>query len=322
MKEFVIGKNDMGQRLDKYVNKAVPLLPDSLAQKYIRIKRIKIGGKGAKNDYKLSYGDIVQMYINDEYFEKLNENNAYLRIANPKLNIIYEDDNIMLVNKQAGIICHDDDNTERPTMISQIQAYLYQNGEWKPKDETAFRPALCNRIDRNTSGIIIAAKNAESLRIINDKIKNGEIDKYYLAAIHGIPNPPTGQLAGYIFKDSVKNQVYVTKEWKPGSKSALMEYNTIATNGQLTLLECLLITGRTHQIRAQLADIGHPLLGDGKYGSERQNKPYNEKYQALCSYKLVFAFKTDAGVLQYLNARTFTVDDIPFVDKYFDFQIV
>ena len=317
MIEFTIGKNDAGQRLDRFVGKTVPLLPDSLMQKYIRLKRIKVGGKGSKGDYKLSLGDVVQMYVNDEFFETPDKDNAYLKITDPKLEAVYEDDNILLVNKQHGVLCHSDDSDYSASLVSKIQAYLYQKGEWRPRDENAFRPALCNRIDRNTSGIVIAAKNAESLRIINEKIKLMEIDKYYLAAVHGAPKTSSGRLEGFIFKDAVKNRVFVTKNSRPGAKTAVMEYRTIASTGLLSLLECRLITGRTHQIRAQLADIGCPLLGDGKYGSERLNKPYGEKHQALCSYKLIFAFKTYAGILQYLDKSVFEIKNIPFVNKYF-----
>ena len=317
MKEFTIGKNDAGLRLDRFVSKAAPLLPASLTQKYIRIKRIKVGGSGAKRDYKLSYGDIVQMYVNDEFFEPPSGENAFLKIADPALDIIYEDKNILLVNKQAGVLCHSDGAYDYGSVISKVQAYLYQKGEWCPREENAFAPALCNRIDRNTVGIVIAAKNAESLRIINEKIKLREIDKYYLAIVHGTPKPPAGRLEGYIFKDAVKNQVFVSKHSRPETKTAAMEYRTIATERQLSLLECRLITGRTHQIRAQLADFGHPLLGDGKYGSERLNKPYGESHQVLCSYKLVFAFEAGAGILSYLDKSSFRIQNVQFVKKYF-----
>ena len=317
LKEFTIGQNDAGQRLDRFVAKAVPLLPASLAQKYIRIKRIKVGGAGSKRDYKLSAGDVVRMYINDEFFEPQSAGNAYLKITDPGLDIIYEDENIILICKQAGVLCHSDNGYDFGSVISRVQAYLQQKGEWRPREENTFVPALCNRIDRNTSGIVIAAKNAQALRIVNEKIQLHEIDKYYLAAVHGAPDPPVGRLEGYIFKDAVKNQVYVSKNSSPGSKHAAMEYKTIASSGQLSLIECKLITGRTHQIRAQLAEIGHPLLGDGKYGSERLNKPYGENRQALCSYKLVFAFKTDAGELSYLNRKTFRLYSVPFAEKYF-----
>jgi 23S rRNA pseudouridine955/2504/2580 synthase len=317
MKEFTVGKNDAGQRLDRFVAKTAPLMPASLAQKYIRIKRIKVGGKGAKREYKLLFGDVVQMYVNDEFFEAPGAGNVYQRISGPTLDIIYEDGNLLLLNKPSGTLCHSDSGFDYGSLIAGVQSYLAQKGEWRPHEENAFAPALCNRIDRNTSGIVIAAKNAEALRIVNEKIQQREIDKYYLAAVHGIPAQPYGRLEGYIFKDAVKNQVYVTKNSRPGSKSAVMEYRTVATEKGLSLLECRLITGRTHQIRAQLADIGHPLLGDGKYGSERLNKLYGEKHQALCSYKLVFAFKSDAGLLSYLKNQTFQIHNIPFVKKFF-----
>ena len=317
MKEFTIGKNDGGQRLDRFVSKAVPLLSASLIQKYIRIKRIKVCGKGAAKDYKLSIGETVQMYINDEFFDTPREENAYLRISNPQLEIIYEDENLLLYNKPSGLLCHSDDSGTFDTAVARIQAYLYQNGTWKPRDEISFTPALCNRIDRNTSGIVIAAKNAQAMRIINEKIKNHAIDKYYLTIVHGRPTPENARLEGFIFKDATKNRVYVSKESRPGSKTAIMEYKTITSTGSLSLLKCRLITGRTHQIRAQLADIGHSLLGDGKYGSERLNKPYGEAKQLLCSYKLTFSGDTDSGILSYLNNRSFLISDIGFVKKYF-----
>jgi len=317
LKEFTITKNDAGQRLDRFIAKAAPLLPSSLAQKYIRIKRIKVGGKGSQKDYKLSVGDVVQMYVNDEFFEVQKEEKAYLKIAEPALDIVYEDENIILVNKPAGVLCHSDGGYDYGSVISRVQAYLHNKGQWQPKNENSFVPALCNRIDRNTSGIVIAARNAESLRIINEKIKNHEIDKYYLAAVHGAPKPPSGLIEGYLFKDAVKNQVFVTGKSSPGTRHAATEYRTVTSKAGLSLLECRLITGRTHQIRAQLADIGSPILGDGKYGSERLNKPFRENRQALCSYKLTFSFTTDAGLLNYLNKRTYKLHSIPFVDKYF-----
>jgi 23S rRNA pseudouridine955/2504/2580 synthase len=317
LKEFTIQKNDAGQRLDRFVAKAVPLLPASLTQKYIRLKRIKVNGKGAQRDAKLMPGDIIQMYVNDEFFEVPSEENAFLTITEPDLDIVYEDENILLVNKKAGVLCHSDGGWSYNTLIAQIQAYLYQKREWRPREEHSFAPALCNRIDRNTSGIVIAAKNAEALRIMNDKIKDREIEKYYLTIVHGQPRQKSGRLEGYIFKDAVKNQVYVSDKSQIGSKSAVTEYKTLKTADGLSLLECRLITGRTHQIRAQLAHAGYPLLGDGKYGSEKLNKGFDIKGQALCSYRLVFAFKTDAGMLNYLNGRQFEINRVDFAEKYF-----
>ena len=317
MKEFVIGKNDAGQRLDRFVGKTVPLLPDSLLQKYIRLKRIKLNGKGSKRDTRLSEGDCVQLYINDEFFEKPREENSYLKVGKPRVTIVYEDENILLADKKPGVLCHSAGQWDFNTLIANIQAYLAQKGEWHPGEENAFAPALCNRIDRNTGGIVIAAKNAEALRIINEKIKLREIEKYYLCAVHGRPNPSSGTLENYLFKDAVKNRVYVKSKSEPGAKTAVTEYRTLRSKGPLSLVECRLLTGRTHQIRAQMAYAGWPLLGDGKYGSERFNKNYTETGQALYSYKLLFSFPTDAGILNYLRGREFTVDSVDFVEKYF-----
>ena len=259
MKELTVRTNDAGQRLDRFVGKAVPLLPESLLQKYIRLKRIKLNGKGAKRDTRLNAGDVLQLYINDEFFEK-------------------------------------------------------------PREENSFAPALCNRIDRNTGGIVIAAKNVEALRILNDKIRDREIEKYYLCAVHGRPKPASGRLENLLFKDAGKNQVFIKNRPEPGAKTAVTEYRVLCAKGPLSLVECHLLTGRTHQIRAQMAHAGWPLLGDGKYGSERFNRDFGEKGQALYSYKLRFSFPTDAGILEYLRGREFTVKRVDFAEKYFGIE--
>mgnify|MGYP002732030325 CR=1 FL=1 len=316
MKEFTIGPNDAGQRLDRFLAKAVPLLPASLAQKYIRIKRIKCNGKRIERDARLQNGDVLQLYINDEFFDKPRQDNAYLTVASPKLNIVYEDAHILLVDKRPGLAVHPHDGAEYGrTLIDHIQSYLYQKGDWKPRGENAFTPALCNRIDRNTGGIVIAAKTAMALRVMNQKIKDRELDKRYLAIVEGTPKPREGSLKGYLFKDAQKNRVYVTDTPKPGSKSCQTNYKTLASRSGLSLVECELITGRTHQIRAQFAHAGHPLLGDGKYG--KLDKRYDRNYQALYSYKLSFAFTTDAEELDYLNGKTFQVSKVDFVEEYF-----
>ena len=317
MKELTVGKNDAGQRLDRFVGKAVPLLPESLLQKYIRLKRIKLNGKGSKRDTRLNKGDVLSLYINDEFFEKPTERNSYLKVGAPRLDIVYEDENILLADKKPGVLCHSAGEWDYNTLIANIQAYAYQKGEWRPREENAFAPALCNRIDRNTGGIVIAAKNAEDLRIINEKRKEREIEKYYLCVVRGRPKPAEGQLRGYIFKDAAKNRVYVRRKPEPGAKEALTYYRTLASQGGLSLVECRLGTGRTHQIRAQMAAAGTPLLGDGKYGSDRENKKLGEDGQLLYSYRLEFAFKTDAGALNYLNGRSFSVSRVDFAEKYF-----
>ena len=317
MKELHINKNDAGQRLDRFVGKAVPLLPESLLQKYIRLKRIKCNGKGAKRDTRLAAGDTLQLYINDEFFEAPREDNAWLKVGSPRVNIVYEDENILLADKKPGVLCHSAGKWDYNTLISHIQAYLAQKGEWNPRGENSFAPALCNRIDRNTGGIVIAAKTAEALRILNEKIQLREIEKYYLCAVHGKPKPPAGRLENYLFKDAAKNQVFVRQRPVPGGKTAVTEYRTLTSRNGLSLVECHLLTGRTHQIRAQMAHAGCPLVGDGKYGSERKNKPLGESGQLLYSYKLEFRFPTDAGALDYLRGRCFQVSQVAFVEKYF-----
>ena len=316
MKEFTIGKNDAGQRLDRFLAKAVPLLPASLAQKYIRIKRIKLNGGRAERDSRLQEGDLLQLYINDEFFEKPRQDNAYLTVASPKLNIVYEDQHILLVDKRPGLAVHPHDGAEYGrTLIDHILSYLYQKKEWTPRVENAFTPALCNRIDRNTGGIVIAAKTAEALRVMNQKIKDREMDKRYLAIVEGCPKPESGSLKGYLFKDEKKNRVFVTDTPQPGAKTCQTNYKVLAKNKGLSLVECELITGRTHQIRAQFAHAGHPLLGDGKYG--KLDKRFDRTYQALYSYKLTFCFTTDAGELSYLNGKSFQVAEVDFVKEYF-----
>ena len=309
MKEFTIGKNDAGQRLDRWLDKTLPLLPAPLAQKYIRLKRVKVNGKGSRRDVRLNAGDVLQLYINDEFFDRPTPENAFLSL--------YEDGHIMLLDKRPGLVVHPDENERVNTLLTHIQAYLYQKKEWSPYWENSFAPALCNRIDRNTGGIVIAAKTAEGLRIMNQKIRDRELTKLYLCVVRGKLSPQSGRLEGYLFKDEVKKQVYVRKRPEPGAKTAVTEYRTLAVRGGLSLVECDLITGRTHQIRAQFAAAGHPLLGDGKYGSERENRKYGRHGQALYSYKLIFRFTTGAGPLESLNGRTFQVEDVDFVEEYF-----
>ena len=316
MKELTIRGNDAGQRLDRFLAKAVPLLPASLAQKYIRLKRIKCNGARVQRDTRIQEGDVLQLYINDEFFDKPREDNAYLTVASPKLDIVYEDEHILLVDKRPGIPVHPHDGAEYGrTLIDHIQAYLYQKREWRPREENSFVPSLCNRIDRNTGGIVIAAKTAEALRVMNQKIKDREMDKRYLAIVEGTPKPQKGSLKGYLFKDAKQNRVFVTDSPKPGAKTCQTNYKVLTSREGLSLVECQLITGRTHQIRAQFAHAGHPLLGDGKYG--KLDKRFDRNYQALYSYKLAFAFTTEAGALEYLNGKSFQVETVDFVEEYF-----
>lgn len=317
MKEFTIGKNDAGQRLDRWLAKTLPLLPAPLAQKYIRLKRVKVNGKGSKRDVRLQVGDVLQLYINDEFFQRPTPENAFLSLYQPKLNILYEDEHILLLDKRPGMVVHPDESERVNTLLTHIQAYLYQKKEWSPYWENSFAPALCNRIDRNTGGIVIAAKTAEALRVMNQKIKDRELNKYYLCVLHGVMPRKEGKLESFLLKDEAKKQVSVHNRPVPGGKTAVTLYRTLAVNGGLSLVECDLITGRTHQIRAQFAAAGHPLLGDGKYGREREDRKYGRHGQALYSYRLEFRFTTDAGPLEHLNGRSWQVEDVDFVGEYF-----
>ena len=319
MRELKIGKNDAGQRLDKFITKTLDL-PTSLLYKSIRLKKIKVNRKRAENNTVLCEGDTVQCFLAEEFFEKKANEHSFASIT-PKLDIVYEDENIMLLNKRPGVSVHEDDKGSTNTLITHIQAYLYQKGEYSPENEQSFAPALCNRIDRNTGGIVIAAKNAEALRVMNEKIKYREIDKFYLAAVHGIPKPESDTLRGYLLKDEKTNTVKVYDKNPPkGAKDIITKYKVIAKNKDTSLLEVELLTGRTHQIRAHMSHIGHPLLGDGKYGINREDKSKGYKYQALYSYKLRFSFdKSNETVLDYLDGKEFKIpkSDIYFTADYF-----
>lgn len=315
MRILTIGKNDAGQRLDKFLTKAVKGLPTSMMYKLIRTKKIKVNRKRTEQKYMLCEGDEIQLFIREEFFESPEKDEGALARIKPKLNILYEDDNIMLLNKRPGVLVHEDTAAAENTLIMHIQAYLYQNGSYDPETEQSFTPALCNRIDRNTGGIVIAAKNAEALRVMNEKIRNNEVSKFYLCLVHGIPKPERATLHGYLRKNSADNRVEVRKTNFAGAKEIITKYRVLEKRGDEALLEVELVTGRTHQIRAHLSSIGHPLLGDGKYGVNREEKQRGYKYQALYAYKLFFEKTENENALSYLEGKTFALDenDIWFV---------
>lgn len=315
MKELNIGQNDAGQRLDKFLSKAVKRLPTALMYKYIRKKRIKLNGKKCEISTRLCEGDVLSLYINDEFFDDSHVEEFFACPA--VVDVAYEDDNILIVQKKTGLVVHEDNDGTADTLINRIKHYLYDKGEFDPKNELSFAPALCNRIDRNTEGLVICAKNAESLRILNQKIKDREIKKKYLCISIGKFEKNSGELTGYLLKDESKNTVMVYDKSVPGSKKAVTKYRVIKRSGELALLEIDLITGRTHQIRAQLAHAGHPLLGDGKYGTNEINRKYSVKTQALCAHSLKFDFTTNAGTLEYLNGREIKSKEPWFVNKFF-----
>ncbi len=323
MREIKVGKNDSGQRLDKFLTKALDL-PTGLLYKSIRTKKIKLNRKRAENNSVLCEGDTIQCFLAEEFFSKLDKSDdVELSLGKilPHLDIVYEDENILLLNKRPGVSVHEDEDSKINTLIVHVQAYLYQKGEYDPESEQSFAPALCNRIDRNTGGIVIAAKNAEALRVMNEKIKLREIDKFYLAAVHGIPKKKEDTLYGYLIKDEKANKVRVYEKNAPkGAKNIITKYRTVSTKPGKALLEIELLTGRTHQIRAHMAYIGHPLIGDGKYGINKDDRAEGYKYQALCSYKLKFSFKGERTVLEYLNGKVFSIPkkDIYFTKDFFE----
>lgn len=304
MREVTINANDARQRLDKFLTKYMPDLPQSMLYKGLRKNCVRVNGKHVKQgDYILNEGDTLSLYFKDEFFK---QPKIFVPIKSD-LKIVYEDENLLLIDKEAGTVVHADDKGTENTLIRRVQSYLFENGEYDPANEHSFSPALANRLDRNTGGIIIAAKNAEALRIINEKIKNREIKKLYLCVAEG-QTEPEGELTAYLTRgDKI---VSVSDAPSADAKEIKTRYRLIASDNGLSLLEVELLTGRTHQIRAQLSAIGHPLAGDTKYGAKKTENRY-----MLYSYKLVFDFQSDAGILNYMTGREFSVS-VDFADKF------
>lgn len=308
MKSITISGKDAGQRLDRFITKTFDRLPKSLMFKEIRKKNIKINRKRCTAGQILNENDVLELYLSDDVLHVKEKYYDFLK-ASSELDIIYEDDNIILLNKKAGILCHPDGKDYTDNLVARIKKYLYKNGEWNP-DTSSFTPSLANRIDRNTGGIVIGAKNSQALKILNNKIKSREIEKYYLAVVHGRMPRKSEVLTAYLTKDEKKNMVAVTDSQTPGSKQIITQYTVLDYYDDVSLLEIRLMTGRTHQIRAHLAYIGHPLYGDGKYGFEK-----GRYRQALYSYKLKFDFK-DKNALSYLNGKVFQAKNIKLSDKF------
>lgn len=315
MKEFVISAADDGRKLEKWLIREMPTVGMGQRQKFFRNKCFKLNGRHAKPDARLSKGDVLQIYVHDDCFAKPRREDPFLSKIRPQLSIIFEDENIIIADKRPGLMAHPDAHEKVNTLITHAQAYLYQKGEYEPG---GFAPALCNRIDRFTGGIEIIAKTEAAMKVLNQKIRDREVEKYYYCITLGSFSRREGMLDNYIIKSPEMKKVRVSPRMEPGGQRAQTKYRVLAQRNGLSLVECELLTGRTHQIRAQMAHSGHPLLGDNQYGNARQNEKYGRMNgQALCAYRLIFDFEGDAGCLAGLNGLTVQVKDVPFVKEYF-----
>lgn len=317
MKEFIINQNDAGQRLDKFITKAFPQLAKGVMYKAIRTKNIKLNGKRCDISTKLNNGDVLRIFIKDELLGQTKQTIKFdfsHACSIEQNDIIYEDENIILINKKPGVIVHSDSENTGDTLVDRLKKYLFLKNEYIPENESTFSPAICNRLDRNTAGIVIGAKNAQALREVNSKIKNNMITKRYLCLSAFLPPKNEDTITAYHFKDSSSNTVKIRSTPSQGYKEIITKYRVIKKKGDLFLIEVELVTGRTHQIRAHLAYIGCPIVGDIKYGDKTINQNYNFKYQALCAYKIKFEKTEENNLLSYIEGREFRIDSVWFTD--------
>ena len=289
MKEFIINENEAGQRFDKYLAKLLREAPKSFFYKMLRKKNITLNGKKATGNEKLSPGDQVKLFLSDETFQKFSKETAAPR-AVCDLDVIYEDADVLLVNKPAGMLSQPDESGE-PSLVEYITGYLLERGTLTENDLATFRPSVCNRLDRNTSGIVAAGKSLAGLQALSELFRGRTLHKDYLALAKGVIKNEE-HIRGYLHKDQKYNKVTVYREKKDGALPIETVYTPLGDNGAVTLLKIRLVTGRPHQIRAHLASEGHPLMGDYKYGGERYNRICRERYglkhQLLHAYRREF----------------------------------
>lgn len=297
MREFKINENDANQRVDRFMHKMCPSLPNSLLYKYIRNKKIKVNKKRCTNSQRLQCDDTIQCYIKEEFFIDARKSYEFLSVS-PSLQVVYEDEYILAVYKPINMLVQKDRNEIQDNLNDRLLHYLYNKKLYDPKENQSFVPAFAHRLDRNTEGLLIAGKTAESLRILNEKLRTHEIAKYYLAMVEGIPIRREADLYFYYKKAEDQNRAELFDHPSENAKQIHTRYRTLEIIGANALLEVQLFTGKSHQIRASLAELQHPLLGDRKYGAA----PFAAfPHQALCAYKLRFAFEADAGCLNYLK---------------------
>ena len=314
MRELMISENDSGQRVDRFLTKALPLLPKNLLYKYIRNKKIKVNGHRCEIAQRLQSGDRIQCYIKEEFFAQGRKDTTFLQI-HAALQTLYEDAQILIAFKPAGILSQKDQSGIQDNMNDRLRHYLYVRHAYDPMHEQSFTPAFAHRLDRNTEGILIAGKTAAALRCLNEKIKTHEIEKYYLALAEGELKPKEADLIFYYNKDIRNNKAVLYREPSENTKQIHTHYRLIQTIGKNSLAEVQLFTGKSHQIRASFAMIHHPLIGDKKYGVKQADGFGN---QALCAYKLRFAFKDDC-CLSYLKDREIVLKSgelIEYIQKY------
>lgn len=317
MRALIVGDNEAGQRLDKLLAKYLNLAPKSFLYKMMRKKNITLNGKKCDGSEKLAKGDEIKLFLADETVEKFSETRVQ-KVKKKKLDIIYEDQHILLINKPSGMLSQKAKDTDE-SLVEYVIDYLLDSGSITCGELQSFRPSVCNRLDRNTSGLVAAGKSLAGLQILSAAFKDRTLHKYYRCVVAG-EGMRRQTITGYLKKDEKTNQVEIFREEAPGSAYICTEYEPISERGGFTLLDVALVTGRTHQIRAHLASTGHPIVGDYKYGDARVNetakKEHQIKSQMLHAWRLVMP-EALPEPLTYLGGKEFTSPLPPEFGRYF-----